>query len=318
MEIDIKQTKENSNKNIKKSHEIKDKTVKRIIGEIKNSKTLMIVSIKSLPSPQFQSIKKELREHAKIEVAKKNILKRAIEELKKESILPLVKKIQDNCAFVISDLEGFELAGLLSKNKNPVFAKAGQVANEDIEVKAGPTSLTPGPAISELGVLGIQIAVEEGKISIKQPKVVVKKEEKISTSVASLLQKLDIKPFTIGLEPIALYDIKTEKIYTEIKIDSEETAKNLKIAAVKASGFAQKIVYYCKETIGYLLAKANAEMKTLFKNIKTETQPQTAEKLISAQEQSENQNSSSSGTDINEKKIKKDNQNTQLNTGEEK
>ncbi len=302
---------------VRKSHGIKERAVKNLVEEIKSSKTFMIVSIKSLPSPQFQSIKKELREYAKIEVAKKNILIRSIEELKKESILPLEKHVQDNCAFVISNLEGFELAGLLAKNKNPVFAKAGQVANENIEVKAGPTNLAPGPAISELGALGIQIAVEEGKISIRQPKIVVRKAEKITTAVASLLQKLDIKPFTIGLEPVALYDIKTEKIYTDININPEETTNNLKIAAGKSLGFAQKIVYYCKETIGYLLGKANAEMKTLFKNIKTETQPQTAEKLISAQEQSENQNDSSSETYIDEEKIKKDNQNTQLNNPEE-
>ncbi|MDP3027403.1 MAG: 50S ribosomal protein L10 [Nanoarchaeota archaeon] len=250
---------------IRKSHEIKDKAVKRLSEGIKNAKTLMIVSIKSLPSPQFQSIKKELREYAKIEVAKKNISIRAIKELKKESIMLLEKHVQDNCAFVISDLEGFELAGLLVKNKNPVFAKSGQVANEDIEIKAGPTSLAPGPAISELGALGIQIAVEDGKISIRQPRVVVRKGEKITTAVASLLQKLDIKPFTIGLEPIALYDIKTEKIYTDIKIDPAKASEDLKIAAGKSLGFAQKIVYYCRETIGYLLAKANSQGNALNK-----------------------------------------------------
>jgi large subunit ribosomal protein L10 len=247
----------------RESHKTKENNVNRLVNGMRNTKTFMIVSIKSLPSPQFQSIKKELREHAKIEVAKKNILMRSIKGLKKESILPLEKYVQDNCAFVISDLDGFELAGLLAKNKNPVFAKAGQVANEDIEVKAGPTSLAPGPAISELGALGIQIAVEDGKISIRQPRVIVRKSEKITIAVASLLQKLDIKPFTIGLEPIALYDIKTEKIYTEIRIDSAKTVEDLKIAAGKSMGFAQKIVYYCRETIGYLLAKANAENNKL-------------------------------------------------------
>src|SRR3989338_837013 len=256
---------------VRKSHEKKEKNVKDLTKKIQNAKTFMIISIKSLPSPQFQSIKKELRKYADINVAKKNILRRAIEEFKKESILPLENYVQDNCAFAISDLEGFELAGLLSKNKNPVFAKSGQIANQDIEVKAGPTGLAPGPAISELGALGIQISVEEGKISIRQPRIIVRNGEKISTAVASLLQKLDIKPFTIGLEPIAVYDVKTEKIYTNIKIDSEEAANNLKIAVGKALGFAQKIVYYCKETIGYFLAKANSQNQALAKNMKAET-----------------------------------------------
>lgn len=250
---------------VRESHQIKEKTVKKLAEKIQNAQTFMIISIKSLPSPQFQSIKKEIRKQADIQVAKKNILIRAIEELKKESILPMENHVQDNCAFAISNLDGFELARLLAKNKNPVFARAGQIANAEIEVKAGPTSLAPGPAISELGALGIQISVEDGKINIRQPRVIVRNGEKITTAVASLLQKLDIKPFTIGLEPVAVYDVKDEKIYTNIKIDSEETTNNLKIAAGKSLGFAQKIVYYCRETIGYLLAKANNQGSSLNK-----------------------------------------------------
>ena len=42
-------------------------------------------------------------------------------------------------------------------------------------------------------------------------------------------------------------------------------AEELKSAAGKALGFAQKIVYYCKETIGYLLGKANAQANALGK-----------------------------------------------------
>ena len=254
----------NSHSKPRASHKIKEKNVKELSDRIQKSKTLMIVDIKGLPSPQFQAIKKDLREHAQITVAKKNILKRVIKELK-DSASDLESEIKENCAFAISDLDGFELAGILSKNKTPVFAKAGQEAPEDIKVQAGPTSLLPGPAISELGSLGIQVAVEEGKISIKAPKVVVNKGGTISQNAASLFQKLDIKPFNIGLIPIAVYDIQEEKIYKDIKINSEETIEDLKSAAGKALGFAQKIVYYCKDTIGYLLAKANANNQALEK-----------------------------------------------------
>ena len=42
-----------------------------------------------------------------------------------------------------------------------------------------------------------------------------------------------------------------------------ETIANLQNAKAKALGFAQKIAHYCKETIGYLLAKANMNMQAL-------------------------------------------------------
>jgi len=249
----------------RKAHEKKRKVVRQLAKKIKNAKTLMIVGIKNLPSKQFQEIKKTIREHALIKIAKKNILIRVIKELKKESTLPLEKQIKENCAFAISNLEGFELAGIFSKNKTRIFAKAGQLAPEDISVEAGPTNLMPGPAISELGALGIQIAVEEGKISIKQPKVIIKKGCEINEGAASILQKLDIKPFTIGLKSVAFYDVQTEKIYLNIKIDTGEAVEDLKGASMKALGLAQKIVYYCKETIGYFLGKANAEGDVLNK-----------------------------------------------------
>jgi ribosomal protein L10 len=246
-----------------REHPEKEKLVKDLAKEINTSKTLMIVSIKSLPSKQFQDIKKSIRDSAKVMVAKKNILLRVLKDLGKDSASQLEKYIQENCAFAISDLDGFELAGILFKKKNPIFAKAGQIAPDDIEIKEGPTNLVPGPAISELGALGIQIAVEGGKISIKSPKVVVKQGKEINGAVAALLQKLNIQPFNIGLEPVAVYDVETGKIYTEIKIDPEKTAEELRSSASKSLGFAQKINYYCRETIGYLLAKANANCKTL-------------------------------------------------------
>jgi large subunit ribosomal protein L10 len=243
--------------------------VKKLAEKIKNSKTLMIVSIKGLPSKQFQDIKKSIRNEAFIQVAKKNILARAIKELKKDSVLELENYIKENCAFAISEIEGFELAGLLANKKTPVFAKAGQMAPMDIEVKEGPTDLVPGPAISELGALGIQISVENGKIAIKNPKVIVKQGNIISEGAASILQKLNVQPFSVGLDPIAVYDIKTEKIYTEIKINSEETTEQLKFAAAKALGFAQKIKYFCKETIVYFLAKADIGAKAIESKIQS-------------------------------------------------
>jgi len=255
-------------------HPVKEKAVKALAEKIKNSKTLMVVSIKGLPSRQFQSIKKSIREHANVQVAKKNIMTKAIKAIGDKSILDLEKDIQENSAFVTSDLEGYELAGILAQKKTPAAAKAGQESPVEIEVKAGPTDLVPGPAISELGSVGLKIAVEEGKLSIKEDKVIVNEGQTIDANTASILQKLNILPFSVGLEPVALYDVKTGKIYRDIKIDSEEAAENLRSASGKALGFAQKIVYYCKETIGYLLGKANAEgdkLESLAPAEKTET-----------------------------------------------
>ncbi|MFA5857188.1 MAG: 50S ribosomal protein L10 [Candidatus Pacearchaeota archaeon] len=242
-----------------KSVNKKAKKVTELVNNIKGAKTLMVISIKGLPSRQYQDIKKSVRKDATIKVEKKNIYLRTIKEFNKESILKLEPHIKENSAFAISNIEGFELASIFSEKKTPVFAKAGQIAPMDIEVKEGPTDLVPGPAISELGALGIQISIENGKISIKNPKVVVKQGLSITENAASVLQKLNVQPFSVGLEPVAFYDIIEEKVYADIKIDSKAATDELKLASAKALGFAQKMGYFCKETIGYFLAKANAE-----------------------------------------------------------
>ena len=241
---------------------LKEKDVNNLADSIKKSKTLMVASIKGLPSKQFQNIKKSIREHAEVKVAKKNIMMRA---LKSAEISGLDEYIGADCAFVISDLDAYELAGILAKKKTPVFAKSGQVAEDDIEVKDGPTNMVPGPAISELGALGLQVAVENGKIAIKAPKVVITKGQTINENAASIFQKLNIMPFSVGLNINVAYDVASKKIFTELKIDPEGYTEDLKQAAGKALGFAQKIVYICKETIGYFLAKGNAHGNALEK-----------------------------------------------------
>jgi large subunit ribosomal protein L10 len=280
---DEKHKQEEIKKSHSRHHPVKEKAVNKLIDRMQHAKTVMVVNIKGLPSKQFQDIKKTIREQVDIQVFKKNIMRRAIEKFGKESILPLEEKISENCAIAISNLEGYELAGILAQKKTPVAAKAGQEAPEDIEIKAGPTDLVPGPAISELGAVGLQIAVEDGKLSIKASKVIVNKGQTINAEVASVLQKLNVLPFTIGLNPLAVYDVEEEKIYSDIKIDSEEAAMNLSSAAGKALGFAQKIVYFCKETIGYLLAKANANEQALAKlkpkEEEKKEEPKTDEKL---------------------------------------
>lgn len=250
----------------RKVSEKKLETVKKLVELMKNNNTMIIASIKNLPSRQFQNIRKKLRGKAEVNVVKKNIMLKSLESSGIQSLEKMKDYVCEDSAVLFSKEDAFELAGILSENKNALRAKPGQITPEDIAVEEGPTDLTPGPAISELGALGIKIAVEEGKIAIKERKVIAKSGDKISDSAASLMAQLEILPFKIGLEPIAIENIKTGKIYTNVKIDKEKTIADLKVSAAKSLGFAQKIAYYCKETIGYFLAKAGAEEKTLEKH----------------------------------------------------
>jgi len=266
--------------------ERKINAVKELRNLIKNKKTILIASIKNLPSSQFQEIGKKLRGKAIVKVPKKNLIFRSIDESENEAIKKLKDQVKDSFAILFSDLDSFDLAAELLKNKSPAKAKAGQEAPFDIEIEAGPTELIPGPAISELGALGIQIQIEKGKIHIKNPKVIVKKGASISQGAADLMSKLDIKPFSIGFIPLSAFDTQEGKLYLDIKINPEESLEELKIAFGKALSFAVEIGYFCEDTIKFLIGKAGMHAKALEKLKPVEEAPKE-EKVEETKEEPE-------------------------------
>jgi len=273
------------------------KTVEDLKNLIETKKTILIASIKNLPASQFQEISKKLRGKAIVKVPKKNLILRALDSSSKEAIKDLKEKLEDSIAILFSDLDSFELAGELSSNKSPAKAKAGQEAPEDIEVSAGPTDLVPGPAISELGALGIQIQIEKGKITIKEPRVIAKEGEKISSGAADVMNKLDIKPFSVGFIPLCAFDNEEGKFYSELKIDKEATLEELKTFYSKALSFAVEIGYSNENTIRFLIGKAGLHEKVL-KNLK----PAEEEKLVEEEKTEEIQSSPNTVASLEEKK----------------
>jgi len=253
--------------------EEKKLVVKELSNLIGNKKTILIASIKNLPTSQFQEIAKKLRGKAIVKVPKKNLFFKTLDDSKNEEIKKLKEQLKDSSAILFSDLDSFELAGELMKKKSPAKAKPGQEAPEDIEIQAGPTELVPGPAISELGALGIQIQIEGGKINIKEPRIIAKKGEKISQAAADVMSKLDIKPFSIGFIPLCAFDIQEGKLYLNIKIDIEGTLSNLKYAFGRALPLAVSIGYTCPDTIKFLIGKAGTQEKRLIRTITGEPEP---------------------------------------------
>ncbi|MDP2628526.1 MAG: 50S ribosomal protein L10 [Nanoarchaeota archaeon] len=243
--------------------EEKKKIVKELANLIKNKKTVLIASIKNLPGSQFQEVVKKLRRKAIVVVPKKSLIFRAIDESGNEAVKKIKDNITESVAILFSDLDAFELAGELIKSKSAAKAKVGQEAPRDIEIEAGPTELVPGPAISELGALGIQIQIKDGKIEIKAQKIIVKQGEKISQGACDIMSKLDIKPFESGFIPVAGFDTKENKLYLDIKIDRAGTLESLKTSYSKSLAFAVEIEYFSEDTIKFILRKAAMEEKKL-------------------------------------------------------
>jgi large subunit ribosomal protein L10 len=246
--------------------EKKKQVVKDLIALL-SKKTILVCSIKNLKSAQFQDIKKKLRDLGLVRVAKKSLIDFALEHAKNEEFKSLVPHIGSDYALIFSDEDAFKLSAFLSDNKSPAKAREGQETTEDIWIKAGPTSLVPGPDISALSAVGLQPKVEGGKIAIAKDTLFIKAGEKISAQKVSILAKLDITPFEIGLEPIAAFS--NGKVYVGIKIDKKGTLADLLEKYSKGLAFAASLNFVSQETLPFILGKAARYEKALQSLIKT-------------------------------------------------
>ena len=73
--------------------EAKKKTVSELTKLVKESKTILVASIKNLPASEFQEIGKKLRGKAIIKVPKKSLISRAIDESKNEKLKEFKDKL---------------------------------------------------------------------------------------------------------------------------------------------------------------------------------------------------------------------------------
>lgn len=235
--------------------EEKVKEVEELRKTIDSYPIIGILDMFKLPSRQLQEIQKKIRGKALIKMTKKSLLKLAIKNSTKQKIQELEKTIPQQPAIVFTELEPFKFYVTVDKMKSPAAAKEGDVAPSDISVSAGPTSLLPGPAISELTKAGIPAGVEEGKIAVKKDVVVARKGERISKDLAGALRKLNIEPMEVGLNIVAIYE--NGMIYGKEALDFVNIfPEKLKEGFSQALNLSVAICYPTKDNIKFLLAKA--------------------------------------------------------------
>ncbi len=240
--------------------EEKRKIIEKIVDYAEKYKLIGIVDFYGLPARQLQDMREKLREKATIIMTKKTLMKRALEEIEKkgkENVTKLLDHLDGQPAFIFTNENPFRLFKLLKENQSPAPIKPGQVAPEDIYVRAGKTNFTPGPIIGELGAFKIKTGVEGGKVVIKEDVCVAKKGEVVNEKLANILQRLGIEPMKIGLKLLAIWEDKI--IYTPeiLDVSTEEILKQIEENARASFILAVEISYLCKETIQPLIIKAH-------------------------------------------------------------
>ena len=245
----------------------KIEAVEKLSEMIKSYPVIGILSLYKTPASALQKIKKELKGKAVIKVSKKSTVLLALEKAGKAN---LKEFITDYPALMLASLDPFRLYLFLQKKKTPASAKPGDIPANDIEVKAGPTDLPPGPAISTLTKAGLPAKVEAGKIAIMRDKVVCKAGEKVSLELASALQLLKLEPMEIGLNVVVFDENGTIYKKEQLFIDETKLLNDIQLAIRNAFNLSVNSGYPTKETIGFMLAKAQLQAKQLALEAKIE------------------------------------------------
>ena len=222
----------------------------------KKYNVIALVRMEKVRSSQLLPLRKKFKGNIEIISIKDKVAQKALSGLRIPSIEKIVDKLVGQCVLMFTNMSPFKLNILLGKNKIMLPARGGDIVSMDVVIKAGNTGITPGPILTDFKEAGIATKIDQGTIWITKDSIVAKKGNVISTKLATLLSKLDVKPVEAG---ITLDSAVAEgTIYTkdEMVIDVEKYRNAFAQAYQEAMSLSTEIGYVTRENIVTMLAKA--------------------------------------------------------------
>jgi large subunit ribosomal protein LP0 len=196
-------------------------------------KSVFVVEIDNVSSQQMHEIRHSLRGKGVVLMGKNTMVRRALKTFipdhpEYERILPFVK---GNVGFVFTNEELVEVRDLILANRVAAPARAGALAPADVWVPAGNTGMEPGKT-SFFQALGVPTKIARGTIEITTDLKLVESGTKVGPSEATLLNMLNISPFTYGMGIAQVYDDGQSFPASVLDITEDELLKTLNQAIV--------------------------------------------------------------------------------------
>lgn len=236
-------------------------TLKRLIDLIESSNAIGIIKLEPMKGNVVQDIRAKLREDGNsLVIAKNTLMKLAIEKTNVPGTEQLLPYISGSCAFLFSNGSAFKVAKFLQENKFPAPARPGQIAPVDVVVEKMNTGVGPGSFINELNSVGLPTRIERGTIAISEDTTVIKAGEVVSRGLASILARLGITPFEVGL---SLEVVVQDGQFLDKEALLTDWAAYIASAHQQAVNLAFEIEYVTDDTTMPLLTKAHRQALSL-------------------------------------------------------
>ena len=216
-----------------------------------------LVRMEKVRASQLLPLRKKLLGEVEIISIKDKIARKAFEKLDIPGAEKMREKLTGQCVFMFTNMSPFKLNVLLGKNKVLLVARGGDTASIDVVVPPKNTGIAPGPMLTEFKENKIPTKLDQGTIWILKETTPVKKGEVISTKLAALLGKLDIKPIEAR---IVLNSALSESILfseEELVVDVDAFRDKIAQANQNALALSTEIAYVTEDNIAQILAKAS-------------------------------------------------------------
>jgi len=166
-----------------------------------------VVCADNVGSLQMQQIRASLRGKAVVLMGKNTMMRKAIRGMleKHPHLEKLLPCVVGNMGFVFTNDDLVEIRDMLLENKVKAPARAGAIAPLEVKVPAQNTGLGPEKT-SFFQALSIPTKISRGTIEIINEVPLIAVGDKVGMSEATLLNMLNISPFSYGLIVLQVFD----------------------------------------------------------------------------------------------------------------
>ncbi|KAI8911961.1 hypothetical protein PhCBS80983_g03227 [Powellomyces hirtus] len=232
----------------------KEAYFQKLEGLLEEYPSIFIVNVDNVGSNQMHQVRVALRGEAVVLMGKNTMVRRALRNLLPDNpnYEKLLSVIRGNVGFVFTKGDLKSIREQIVSNRVQAPAKAGALAPVDVTIPGGNTGMEPGKT-SFFQALGIPTKIAKGLIEIVNDVPLIKKGNKVGASEATLLNMMNISPFTYGLTVEAVYDNGTIFTPEILDIDEAHLIGNLMQGITTIAAVSMAIGYPTVASVPHLL-----------------------------------------------------------------
>jgi large subunit ribosomal protein LP0 len=227
---------------------------------------VFVVHVDNVGSAQMNKTRLQMRGKAEILMGKNTMMRKVLADFLVTNpghhFAELDPRMRGNVGFVFTNGDLGEVRKMILANRVPAPARIGAVAPDDVAVPAGPTGCDPGQT-SFFQVLQIPTKIVKGQIEITNVVNLIKAGDKVGSSEAALLSKLNIRPFSYGIKLLEVCDSGSFYSPKVLDITAEVLAAQFAVIVKKVAALSFALNFPTQASVVHSVANAFKTMAAI-------------------------------------------------------